>query len=160
MRTLCLKDSAFVWTHEMTEEMDKMKEILCSPQHIQPFDNDPLVKTELFVDTSMLNGVGYILTQLRGEGDQQKRVIIRCGSTSARKNWKNLSPIEGEAVGLFWAIKHIDHYVRGAVSTTVVVDHQPLVGLFAGPLQNLSNRLFKIRQELLDYNLVLRWEPG
>ena len=132
-----------------------MKRVLCSKIVLSSFNQK--YETRLLVDSSIKYGVAYLLIQICPEG---KVSVIRCGSCSVPKAWHSLSAIEVEAAGISWLTNHAQHYLKGAPMFTIVTDHQPLVKVLTGDLENLSPKLFRCVTEMLDYNYTVVWTPG
>ena len=78
--------------------------------------------------------------------------LIWCGSLSAKEHWRNFSPIETELAGFLAAFRVLDFYLRGT-KVTIVTDHSPLKQVFSQQLHELSQRLFRMRTLLLEYNI-------
>ena len=57
-------DVAFVWTEEMTVQMESTKRLLCGDVFVQPYDT--ILIPTIYADGSILNGAGYILVQQDG----------------------------------------------------------------------------------------------
>ena len=113
MRKLLSAKVSFQWSQECEEEFTALKKIMTSPLFLCPFDSS--LETTFSVDTSNLEGTGFLLSQEDKEG---KTRVVRCGSVAAKKSWKSLSPIEAEAVGICWSALSLDYYLCGAVSST------------------------------------------
>jgi hypothetical protein len=155
MRQLLTKDTEFVWTEVMEKEFKEMKEMISGPLYVKPFNtNHP---ANYLLDVSKLHGAGYLLYQ-QEEGKPVS--LIKCGSVSAIASWAWLSALKIEAVGAHWAPSHSAFYARGYSYINLFTDHKPLVTLFTGPLQDLSDRMLKIRSEMLQYNLHVTYTPG
>ena len=155
MRQLLKKDVQFVWHEELSKEFQDMKRVLCSKIVLSSFHQN--YETRLLVDSSIKYGIAYLLIQISPEGAVS---VIRCGSCSVPKAWHSLSAIEVEAAGISWSTNHARHYLRGAPMFTIVTDHQPLVKVLTGDLENLSPKLFRCVTEMLDYNYTVVWTPG
>ena len=138
MRKLLSAKVAFLWNEECEHEFIGLKEILTSPLFLRPFD--PNLETTFAVDTSNLEGTGFLLSQ---EDEEGKTRVVRCGFVAAKKSWKTLSPIESEAVGICWAAWSLDYYLRGAPKVRCIIDHRPLQTLMTAPLVSLSPRMLR-----------------
>ena len=154
MRKLLLAKVSFQWSQECEEEFTALKKILTSPLFLRPFDS--CLETTFSVDTSNLEGTGFLLSQEDKEG---KTRVVRCGSVTAKKSWKSLSPIESEAVGICWSAQALDYYLRGAPKVRCIIDHRPLQTLMTAPLESLSPRMLHARLELLPYRIEFIWVP-
>ena len=155
MRKLLSAKVSFQWSQECEEEFTALKKILTSPLFLRPFDSS--LETTFSVDTSNLEGTGFLLSQEDKEG---KTRVVRCGSVAAKKSWKSLSPIEAEAVGICWSARSLDYYLRGAPKVRCIIDHRPLQTLMTAPLESLSPRMLRARLELLPYRIEFIWVPG
>ena len=156
IRALLRKNSAFVWSPECQAEFVQIKSILSDDRYNRPFD--PSLDTELLVDTSKVSGCGYILLQRRPDGGVN---IVRCGSVAAQRGWAGMSPIESECTGIGWAVQHCGYYLKGSSKVIkVITDHYPLGRVFSKGMYELSQRLWNIRSQLMDYKLDVCWVPG
>ena len=155
MRKLLSAKVAFTWTPETEKEFVDLKALLCSPLFLRPFDTS--LETTFMVDTSSLEGTGFVLLQEDKEG---KKRVVRCGSVTAKCSWARLSPIKAECIGLVWSAKSLDFYLCGCPSVKCVLDHQPLKTLMEAPLETLSPRMLRARLKLLQYRISYEWQPG
>ena len=156
MRLLLRKATAFVWTPECEIEFVQMKAVLADEGFLKAFD--PNLDTELLVDTSKIAGAGYILIQRTQAGEVY---INRCGSVSAKRSWASMAPIEAEATSIGWAVEHCSHYLKGSDKVvTIVTDHHPLVAVFDKCVFDLSQRLWNVRSQVMDYRIQVAWVPG
>jgi hypothetical protein len=71
-----------------------------------------------------------------------------------------MSPIELETCGIVWSLNHCKHYLRGCNLIKLHVDHLPLVTLLQAPMQNLSERMMRMKAEILDYRLEVLYISG
>ena len=126
LRKLLSKDSAWIWTPAHRVCFDKIKAILAEPMGLKPFNAD--WKTELFIDFSPI-GLGLALTQY-DPNDSTKRQLIWCHSMSLSDAQSRYYAIEGEGLGLVWALQLCDYWLKGCPHFTVVTDHNPLFSLF------------------------------
>jgi hypothetical protein len=86
--------------------------------------------------------------------------LIKCGSVASRPSWCRMSPIELNSAGIVWALNHSSHYLRSCDLIKLHLDHLPLVTLLQGPLENISERMMRLRAEMLDYQLKILYTPG
>ena len=138
-----------------------MKEIISSPVYLKQFDVNKPVR--IYTDASKIHGCAYMLTQPTGEfnpNGEEKQGLIHCNSVVAKSEWKGYAPIEVELLAILYAAFECDWYIKGAREVEIRSDHKPLQEIFAKPLHDLSDRSFKIRIQLLDYNLVVNFVPG
>ena len=61
MRSLLTKNKNFIWSTEMETKFVNLKEALCSPSFIKPYDT--ALERKLFMDTSKIQRVGFCLVQ-------------------------------------------------------------------------------------------------
>ena len=72
------------------------------------------------------------------------------------------SQIEKELLAILFAVKRFRYYLFSKEKILVETDHQPLIGLMAKPISELSPRLAQMRLELLSYPVLLelKHKPG
>ena len=69
--------------------------------------------------------------------------------------------IELECLGISYALRKTDYYLRGQNNVTVLTDHKPLVGIFNKPLQEVENPwLLRLREKLSAYIFQVEWMTG
>ena len=85
--------------------------------------------------------------------------LVWCGCLAAKQHWKNYSPIEMEMAGFLAAFWVLDFYLRGD-KVTLVTDHAPLKQIFSYQLQDLSQRLFQMQSQLLEYDISVMVVKG
>ena len=56
-------------------------------------------------------------------------VVVSVGSRFCTPTESRYAPIEGELLGVAWALGKTSHYTLGCKSLLVLVDHKPLLGL-------------------------------
>ena len=134
LHSLLKKAVAFVWLDIHDQEFKRTKEALCSDAIVKPFD--PLLRTELLTDASRLFGIGYALVQ-RDQDDKLR--LIQCSSGSLTDAQRNYATIELECMTIVWAVEKCEYYLRGIHDFTIVIEHRQLLGIFAKPLNKLSN---------------------
>ena len=83
LRALTEKDREFSWSSESDQEFETLKQNLGNPKNLSVFNTS--LKTELLVNTSILHGLAYILTQICEDGS---RKIIAMGSRTLTKGEK------------------------------------------------------------------------
>ncbi len=155
LRTAML-GAVFDWTTEMETELNGLKEFMSTTPILQPFNLKK--KTCLLVDSSILEGTGYLICQVAWDwqlGDSlQEAMVVQCGSVSAGRRWKSYSAYEVECAGLVWACHHARHYIRGLQVVYVLMDHRPLAEGLNGSLADLTERSFRMLELISEYNLV------
>ena len=156
MRTLLMKGVDWGFTDEMREEFTVAKMNLTGDQVLSPFD--PELETMLITDAARLHGLGFMLVQKNMKGGYN---IIRCGSCSLTPTQRNYSTVELEALGVSYAVRKCDFFLRGLGKFTVWSDHRPLVGLWKKQIRDVDNvRLQKIREKMMPYNMAVQWVGG
>ena len=162
------------WNHEQVEEFETARHLLSdSSQMIRPFD--PTLALGLIVDTAKTTGIGYILFQFNPAfpiATQLADILdTRAGpmnfslqgawSVVAKGAWADLAPIEAEVVGYWHATKRLHYHLRGAPIIYGFVDHKPFADLYSNKgMSDLSPRMFKLMQDLMEFPYVIKYEPG
>ena len=148
--------NAFLWLPDLEDEFINVKNILCSPLIVKPFDQN--LPTYLITDASHLHGLGFALLQLEATN---KFRLIQCGSKSLNDTQCNYSTIELECLAINHAIKKWKFYLHGKDNFTVITDHKPLLGILNYNLDNLDNpRLQRMREKIMGYNFQIEWIAG
>jgi hypothetical protein len=156
LRSLLKKENAFVWRAEHEEEVRQVKRILTSPGLLKPFD--PALPTEILTDAARIHGMGFILLQREKDGSPR---LITCGSTAMTGPQTRYAVIETEMLALVWAIEKCEFYLKGIRSFRAVVEHKPLVGVFAKDLNEIKNpRLQRMRMRIMQYSFDIEWRAG
>ena len=85
-----------------------------------------------------------------------------CNSRTLAPEEANYAPIEGEGLGVTWALKKARLFLLGHPKFTIYVDHKPLVRIFGSkPLADIENvRLQKQKEKLLAYNFDIKYLEG
>ena len=71
----------------------------------------------------------------------------------------NYSNIEQEMLGVVFPVLHFKHFMNGR-QVHIVIDHKPLITLFAKNLATTSPRLSQMLIKILDYVVVLYHQEG
>ena len=129
---------------------------------------DPKKKTCLRCDWSK-KGIGFYLCQkhcsCKSETpdccDDGWKITV-CGSRFLKKNEERYAPIEGEALGVAWALDQTKFFTLGCADLVVIVDHKPLTKTLGDrTLDEIDNtRLFRIKQKTLPWLFKILWLPG
>ena len=84
------------------------------------------------------------------------------GSRFLRPSETRFAPIEGEALGITWALEQTKYFTMGCDTLLVATDHKPLVKLFGDrTLDEISNtRLFRLKQRSLPWKFTVQYVPG
>ena len=82
------------------------------------------------------DGIGYVLSQQKCNCEE---VSLKCcsegwstvlvGSRFCTGAESRYAPVEGEALGIVWALNHTKHFTLGSKKLTVLTDHKPLCKL-------------------------------
>ena len=118
IRKLLSPKNAFLWLPDHKEELNSVKEILCSPLIVKPFN--PNLNTFLITDASSLHGLGFALLQLEANNKFQ---LVQCGSKSLNDKQRNYTTIELECLVINHAIKKCKFYLHGKENFTVITNH-------------------------------------
>ena len=88
IRKLLSLKNAFLWLPDHEEEFKNIKDILCSPLTLKPFDQS--LPTYLIKNTSRLQGLGFALLQLEATN---KFRLVKCSSKSLNDTQHNYATI-------------------------------------------------------------------
>lgn len=147
------KNSQLVWTAEMIESFELLKEELLKEVTLSyPDYSSTAEKLELFVDASSV-GAGACLVQY--QRDQYKTIAYSSMTFTAAQ--RRYSTIERELVALRWGIKTFRGFLF-AVPFVLYTDHKPLLYL-----QNMSrenSRIMRTMTELAEFDFVIKYRPG
>ena len=125
MRDLLGQGKVFRWLPEHEEEFVKMKSILSDKLLTRHFD--PSLPVQLLADASRQHGLGYALCQPCPDGSIS---IITCGSKALSPTQQRYATVELECLGILWAVRKCEFYLKGLPTFTVITDHKPLEGVF------------------------------
>ena len=156
MRALLKKGVPWDWTEAMQKEFVEIKAMLSSPLLVKHYD--PTRPSTLITDACE-HGLGYMMTQQQADGTTG---IITCGSRATSATEGGYAPIEQEALGVRYACKKCEFYLRGNPhTTTVLTDHRPLEGLFRKDLADVDNaRVQRMRDKLVGLDIRVKYLPG
>ena len=159
LRGLLKKNVPFCWLPDHDLAFEKMKRNLVKTVAVHHFDSR--LHTKLITDASKLNGIGYILIQTSGPDSFVPLRLLQCGSRALTPAERNYATIELECLGIQWALKKSDYFLRGLEAFNVVTDHRPLVGVFSKPLSAVDNpRLVRIIEKTSPYSFGVSWTSG
>ena len=134
---LLKKGVAFCWLLDHTLAFETLKQTLIKVIAVHHFDS--CLHTKLIMDASKLNGIGFVLIQTSDADSFKPISLLQFGSCSLTSTERNYATIEMEFLGIQWALKKCDYFLRGLESFSVVTNHQPLVGIFSKPLSAMDN---------------------
>ena len=159
LRGLLKKGVPFCWLPDHGLAFEKMKRTLVKTVAIHHFDRQ--LHTKLITDASKLNGIGFILIQTSDADSLIPINLLQCGSRSLTATERNYATIEIECLGIQWALKKCDFFLRGLEYFSVVTDHRPLVGIFSKALSSVDNpRLVRIIEKTSPYSFDVTWTSG
>ena len=125
MRDLLGKGKVFQWLQEHEEEFVKVKSVLSNKLLTTHFD--PSLPVQLLTDASRQHGLGYALCQPCSDGSIS---IITCGSKALTPTQQRYATVELECLGILWAVRNCEFYLKDLPLFTVMTDHKPLEGVF------------------------------
>ena len=155
LQPLLKKNTAYLWLGEHQDAFDRLKSHLVSTLSLNHFE--PSWNTRIVTDASRLHRLGFVLMQFKGE----KVKVIQCGSRSLAPAEKNYSTLELELTAIVWAVQKCLFFLKGINHFEVVMDHRPLVGIFAKNLIQIDNkRVVRLREKIIDHPLEVKWMAG
>ena len=88
--------------------------------------------------------------------------MITCGSRFCTPAETRFHPIEGELLGVTWALKKTSYYTLGSEKLLILVNHKPLIGLLSSRnLGEIENpRLLHLAERLLKWNFTIQHIAG
>ena len=88
--------------------------------------------------------------------------MVAVGSRFCTPAESRYAPIEGELLGLVWALQKKSHYTLGCPRLLVLVDHKPLIGLLSkGKVGAIDNpRLESLAEKTLRWSFEIRHVAG
>ena len=146
-RDLLKKGNVFCWTQDLDDAFRKAKLQIVDlmKDGVKSFETGRV--TAINTDWSK-TGIGFTLLQKHCDCSG---VDLQCckagwklflvGSRFCTGAESRYAPIEGEALGVPWALDKARHYVMGCPALYVGVDHKPLLGLYSSgkALADISN---------------------
>ena len=124
-------------------------------------------KTVVLTDWSKL-GVGFVILQKHCKcvSNNQETFccsdgwkLALCNSRHLTNAELNCAPIEGEALGVCWALKKARIFLLGNNTFDIIVDHQPLLKIFGDKsLADIHNpRLLILKEKTLPYSFNMKY---
>ena len=88
--------------------------------------------------------------------------MVTCGARFCTPAESRYHPIEGELLGLAWALEKTSYYTLGCQKLLVLVDHKPLIGLLTTrELGSIENpRLEHLAERLLRWTFRIQHIAG
>ena len=114
-------------------------------------------------------GIGFLLTQKRCECEDINPYccpggwqVVLAGSRFTKNAESRYAPVEGEALGVAWALATTRHYTLGNPKLIVATDHKPLVKVLGDrKLEDIDNpRLLKLKEKTLNWRFKVVHVPG
>ena len=158
----------FQWSDQLEESFRESKRAIISAVQDGVEIFDPARTTCLQTDYSN-HGLGYWLKQKHCtcQGDildccnEGWRVIL-AGSRFLRDAEKRYAPIEGECLGVAWALEDTRWFTLGCDKLIVVTDHKPLLKILGDKcLDDITNpRLFRLKLRTMRWRFTIRHIAG
>lgn len=167
-KSLLSPKTAFKWSEDLESAfMNSKKAIIAAIKNgVEIFD--PKRKTCLQTDFSK-SGLGYWLKQkhcaCRGDNLECCATgwrITLAGSRFLRDAEKRYAPIEGECLGVAWALEDTHWFTLGCRDLIVATDHKPLLKILSDKcLDDLTNpRLFRLKLRTMRWSFKIVHVPG
>lgn len=120
---------------------------------------DAGLPTDLRVDASLLNGLGFVLKQ---QGDDGIWKTVQAGSRFLSSAESRYAMIELECLAAAWAMYKCRQFLEGLPSFILTTDHRPLVPILNDySLDKLDNpRLLRLRLKMQRFSFVAQWIAG
>lgn len=163
MRKLLLKDSKFEWTPDHQQELDKLKETLCTKPILGHPDftknSQPFI---VYVDSSKV-GVGAILAQpqeIEHKGEKRiEEIVIAYASKSLTTGEQHYSAYKKELLGVVYALTHFRYYLLGK-EFIIRTDHKALEWLMKTRTTGAPSLLYRWQDVLSEYDFKIEYVPG
>ena len=161
MRQLLKKNTHFFWSSEINEEFEEVKKHLTQHCFLKQFD--PKRTSIVMCDSNKTRGIGWVLGQADNEDEWARKKpridIIRCGSLSAKKSWKFMSPLITEALGISIAMDKLHWWVRASAKPVqILTDHRPIKFLMhSTSMEDLSDKMGRIKESMMKYNYKINY---
>lgn len=168
LKPLLSSKSQFYWTNELEESFRNSKQAIIEAikNGVEIFE--PERPTKLHTDYSK-QGLGFYLAQKHcscAELDpsccENGWRITLSGSRFLKPPETRYVPIEGECLGVAWALEQTRYFTLGCPTLLVVVDHKPLVKvLYDKAMEDITNsRMFKLKERTLPWKFSIIYRPG
>ena len=135
MRPLLSPNSKFVWTQKINNAFESSKAEIINAVKCGVRSFNPGLVTCIATDWS-LKGIGFCLLQKKCNCNEITPVcclegwdLVLCSSRYTTPAESRYSPVEGECLGVAWALKKARYFVLGCEKLIVSVDHKPLLGI-------------------------------
>ena len=145
MRGLLKKDVHFVWTSDMQQNFNSIKQAIASATTLVHYD--PNRPATIETDAS-LKGLGAVLIQ-----DGKPVRFLSKSLTQAEVNYAN---IERELLAVLFACEKLHNYTFGRL-VTIHTDHKPLESILQKPISLAPARLQRMLLRLAKYNIKVEY---
>lgn len=151
IRQVCKKKSQFMWEKPQQDSFAMIKQAVIEAPTLALYD--PNCEVVVSADSSA-HSLGAVLLQ-----NEKPVEFIAKSLTDTQQRY---SQIEKEMLAILFAVKRFRYYLYGQPKILVETDHQPLIGIMAKPISELSPRLAQMRLDLLSYPVLLelKHKPG
>ena len=168
LKPLLSSKSQFYWTNELDESFRNSKHAIVEAikNGVEIFD--PERPTKLHTDYSK-QGLGFYLAQkhcscpnLNPSCCENGWRITLSGSRFLKPPETRYVPIEGECLGVAWALEQTKYFTLGCPNLLVVVDHKPLCKVLGDKaMEDITNsRIFKLKERTLPWKFSITYRPG
>ena len=167
-KPLLKKDSVFSWSQQLQDTFDIAKTEIVNLVKTGVKSYKLRAHTCLVTDWSRV-GIGFVLWQKNCPcSDIQPSCcptgwsMILCWSRYCTPAESRYHPIEGELLGVVWALHKTRQYTLGCDNLTVIVDHKPLLGLLTKrEIGDIDNpRLEHLAEKLLRWQFTIKHVSG
>ena len=157
LKPLLSSKAQFYWTNELEESFTNSKQAIVEAikQGVEIFD--PSRPTKLHTDYSK-QGLGFYLAQKHCACagldpsccDSGWRIILS-GSLCLKQPETHYVPLEGECLGVAWALEQTKYFTLGCPNLLVVVGHKPLCKILGDKaMEDITNStIFKLKERTL-----------
>ena len=167
-RNLLSKNAVYAWSPELQRAFESPKSEIAKlvADGVSSFEVDKY--TCIVTDWSKV-GIGFVMWQKRCACTKihpsccpNGWVLVTCGSRFCTAAESRYHPVEGELLGVTWALQKMGYYTLGTDILLVLVDHKPLLGLLASRnLNDIENpRLLHLAERLLRWTFKIEHRAG
>ena len=148
LRRLLQDGVAFCWEDEQQRALNDIKDALKGEKVLFIFN--PQLPVQIATDASG-TGLGAVLLQHNRP--------VSYAARSVTKSEHNYSPIEKELLAVVFALKRFHFYTAGR-QVEILTDHQPLRGAAKNVLTRDNDRLDRLFDQIMSYDLIWTYIPG
>ena len=158
----------FEWTEELDAIFEESKKVIIQEMKDGVRLFQPHRPTCLITDWST-SGIGFLMMQKYCKCSARTPVCCKdgwklclVGSRFTHNAEERYAPIEGEALGIVYALQQTRYYTEGCTDLIVATDHKPLVGVLNDrPLTDIANRrLLNLKEKTLAFRFDIIHLPG